>query len=253
MTLFLTVGAMWAQVTSLEGFSQDKCYTFATTVRGAWAVDAAGTLFSSTGDQGLAVDATDTKQQFAVLSVNGADYYLYSVSAEKFVKADRSLVEGLADAIAIADASSVGAGRVQFRFRDVNNAYINLGGSNQMAVDWWGTIDEGNAVLVSEAGDFNAEKALAMLSNVCTVTYEYTYEDVVKFTQEIVVTKGDAYPAVQPPYGTTAETPAGNVEEDVTVKIALTMVQLPFVASADVENIEAWYYVQMHSNNKKYI
>ena len=58
MSLFLTMGAMWAQVTSLEGFSQEKCYTFATSGRGAWAVDAAGTLFSSTGDQGLAVDAT---------------------------------------------------------------------------------------------------------------------------------------------------------------------------------------------------
>ncbi len=253
MTLFLSIGAMWAQVTSLEGFSQDKCYTFATTTRGAWAVDAAGTLFSSTGDQGLAVDPTDTKQQFAVLSANGADYYLYSVSAEKFVKADRTLVEGLADALAIADASSVGEGRVQFRFRDVANAYINLGGSNQMSVDWWGTIDAGNAVLVSEAGDFNAEKALVMLSNICTVTYEFTYEDVVKYTQQTVVTKGDAYPAVLPPYGTTAETPAGNVEEDVTVKVPLTIGQLPFVAAEDVESIETWYYVQMHSNNKKYI
>ena len=57
MSLFLVIGAMWAQVTSLEGFSQEKCYTFATSGRGAWAVDAAGTLFSSTGDQGLAVDA----------------------------------------------------------------------------------------------------------------------------------------------------------------------------------------------------
>lgn len=252
MTLFLTMGAMWAQVTSLEGFSQDKCYTFATSSRGAWAVDAEGTLFSSTGDQGLAEDATDTRQQFAVLSVNEADYYLYSVSAKKFIKADRTLVAGPADALAIADASSQGAGRVQFRFRDVNNSYINLGGSNQMSVDWWGTIDAGNAVLVSEAGDFNAAEALAMLSNVCTVTYEFTYEGEVKYTQELVVAKGDAYPAVQPPFGTVAETPSGTVEEDVTVEVPLT-VQLPFIAAADVESIDTWYYVQMHSNNKKYI
>ena len=253
MSLFLVIGSMWAQVTSLEGFSQDKCYTFATSSRGAWAVDAEGTLFSSTGDQGLAEDATDTRQQFAVLSVNGADYYLYSVSAKKFIKADRTLVAGPADALAIADASSQGAGRVQFRFRDVNNSYINLGGSNQMSVDWWGTIDAGNAVLVSEAGDFNAAEALAMLTNVCTVTYEFTYEGEVKYTQELVVAKGDAYPAVQPPFGTVAETPSGTVEEDVTVEVALTVAQLPFVPAADVENIEAWYYVQMHSNNKKYI
>ena len=260
MTLFLAVGAMWAQVTSLEGFSQDKCYTFATAGRGAWAVDAAGTLFSSTGDQGLTVDANDTKQQFAVLSANGADYYLYSVSAKKFVKADRTLVTGPADALAITDASSQGAGRVQFRFRDVNNSYINLGGSNQMSVDWWGTIDGGNAVLVSEAGDFNAAEALAMLSkSMYVVTYEFVYDGQVRYTQEVEVAEGDVYPAVskQFPFGISVSesVPEGVVTAAETVQLDLA-VALPFeyVDSYDaLESNWAWYFLQFHASNKNYL
>ena len=38
-----------------------------------------------------------------------------------------------------------------------------------------------------------------------------------------------------------------------TKEIALTVGELPFVAAADAESIETWYYVQMHSNQKKYI
>ena len=257
MTLFLTIGAMWAQVTSLEGFSQDKCYTFATSGRGAWAVDAAGTLFSSTGDQKLTVDANDTKQQFAVLSADGADYYLYSVSAKKFVKADRTLVAGPADALAIADASSQGAGRVQFRFRDVNNSYINLGGSNQMSVDWWGTIDAGNAVLVSEAGDFNAAEALAMLSkSMYVVTYEFVYDGKVKYTQEAEVAEGDSYPAVskQFPFGVSVSgsVPNGVVTGTETVQIELS-VDFPFEYAESFDAAEKnwnWYYLMFHASNK---
>lgn len=259
-SLFLCVGA-WAQVTSLEGFSQEKCYTFATAARGAWAVDAEGTLFSSTGDQGLAEDANDTKQQFAVLSANGADYYLYSVSAKKFVKANRTLVAGPADALAIADASSQGAGRVQFRFRDVENSYINLGGSKQMTVDWWGTIDEGNAVLVSEAGDFNAAEALAMLSKTMwVVTYEFTYGEEVKFTQTTKVVAGEAYPdySVVLPYGVTVGAkPEGTVSADEVVKIPLTLTgDLPFTVSTLTDGKfgegMSWYYLTMRGKDVTY-
>ena len=150
-------------VTSLSDADPTKCYSISTTTRGAWAVDSAGIRFSTTGVEGYIVDVSDPNQQFAILSANGEDYYLYSVSAKKFVKRNCSLVAGVADAIEFVDASSWEEGRVMVRFRDYANANINIGGSNQIAINSWDIIDAGNAVLISEAGDFDATEALDML------------------------------------------------------------------------------------------
>lgn len=150
-------------VTSLSDADPTKCYSISTTSRGAWAVDSAGIRFSTTGVEGYTVDISDPNQQFAILSANGEDYYLYSVSAKKFVKRSCSLVAGVADAIEFVDASSWEEGRVMVRFRDYANANINIGGSNQIAINSWDIIDAGNAVLISEAGDFDATEALDML------------------------------------------------------------------------------------------
>ena len=124
------------------------------------------TQFCSTSDAGLGLttDAAEVRNQFAVLTVDNENYYLYSVAAQKFVKADRTLVAGIADAIEFADASSEGEHRVRVNFKGIENSYINLGGSNQMIVDGWSTVDAGNAVLFIESGDFDATEALAMLT-----------------------------------------------------------------------------------------
>lgn len=152
-------------VNDLAAADPTKCYTVTTNGRGAWAVDAEGTVFSSTSSEGLDMDAADARQQFAILSANGEDYYLYSVSAKKFVQKDGSLVPFVGDAIAFADASSIEEGRVQVRFKDFADAYINLDGQGNMLIDSWSTIDDGNAVLIAEAGDFDATEALAILAN----------------------------------------------------------------------------------------
>ena len=152
-------------VNNLASADPTKRYTISTNGRGAWAVDTDGTRFSTTGVEEFDVDAADARQQFAILSTNAQDYYLYSVSAKKFVKRDRTLVSGPADAIEFIDASSLGTGRVQVRFRDIADSYINIGGDNQMTINSWGLIDTGNAVLIAEAGDFDAAEALAMLAD----------------------------------------------------------------------------------------
>lgn len=257
--LFLCVGTIVkAQVSSLESVDPTKCYSISTASRGGWAVNESGDKFASTNDLGLTVDAADVKQQFAILSANAKDYYLYSVSAKKFVKRDRTLVAGVADAIAFADASSEGEGRVQVRFRDIASSYINLGGSKQMIIDGWSAVDGGNAVLIAEAGDFDATEALAMLSNVCTVTYEFTYEGEVKYTQETVVTPGDVYPdyTVTLPLGVSAEAkPEGEVQATETVEVELS-VELPFVAAESYEAVVEngnWYHLKFHSSAKNYL
>ena len=141
-----------------------KCYTITTMGgRGAWTVDAEGNSFTCTKAEGFDIDATDVRQQFAILSTNAQDYYLYSVSAKKFVKKDGSLVAGIADAIEFVDASSMGAGRVMVRFDESH--IINVSdASRRVEINSWDILDAGNAVLIAEAGDFDATEALAMLS-----------------------------------------------------------------------------------------
>ena len=160
-------------VSALADFNQNKYYTVSTPSRGGWSVNNAGDNFCSTNDNryGINVDKTKTQNQFAVLSADGENYYLFSVHANKFVKADRTLVAGPADAIKFTDASSQGAGRVLVSFKDLENKYINLGGDKQMIIDGWKTVDAGNAVKFVEAGDFDPTAALAMLSTQVEATY----------------------------------------------------------------------------------
>ena len=169
-------------VSALADFNPKKYYTVTTPSRGGWSVNDAGDNFRSTNDNGygLTVDKTKTQNQFAVLSADGVNYYLFSVHANKFVKADRTLVAGPADAIKFTDASSQGSGRVLVSFKDLNDKHINLGGENQMVIDGWGDeaneIDAGNAVKFVEAGDFDPTAALAMLTPVATTTKSFNWD-----------------------------------------------------------------------------
>ena len=245
-------------VNTLEGFQSNKYYTVSTSGRGGWSVqmDTEGnyTQFCSTNDAGLGttVDKTNPRNQFAVLTVDNENYYLYNIAAQKFVKADRTLVAGVADALALTDASSQGAGRVRINFRDVNNSYINLGGSNQMTVDWWGTIDGGNAVLFVEAGEFDSSAALAMLSNVADVTYNFVCGGVTLATQTVTVAKGEEFPKfdVTLPLGYSLPaipegTVTATVAKDITVTVDNSL--LPFNAVAE-GTPTTWYYAQMHAH-----
>ena len=145
-------------------FDQNKCYTVTTTSRGGWAVK--DDQFCSTVDAGLTdlSNPNDANQQFAILSVDGENYYLYSVGAQKFVNSDRSLVAGIAEPIELTDASKMGDCRVRVNFKGYTDKYINLGGSKQMTIDFWSDIDAGNAVAFIEAGEFDPTAALAMLA-----------------------------------------------------------------------------------------
>ena len=254
-------------VNTLAGFNPNKMYTVSTTTRGGWSVGATSERFESTTDGGLGtvVDPTNTRNQFAVLSANGTDYYLFSVHANKFVKADRTTVAGVADALNFTDASSQGAGRVMVNFRDIDNKYINLGGDKQMVINGWGAdpgseIDGGNSVLFVECGDFDPTAALAMLSNVVDVTYNFVCNGVTLATQTVTVSKNSEYPAfnVTLPLGyeITEQKPEGTVTATVTEEITVVVNNelLPFEAVAE-GTPETWYYAQMHyytTNNYSY-
>ena len=245
----------------LSEFDQNKCYTVTTKVRGGWAVDANG-RFVSTREAGT---VADEYKQFAVLSADGENYYLYNVGAKAFITTDGAdakkgtTVNGLGEAITLIDASAEGDCRVLVQFKGNSNGYINLNGESNMDVCGWNAIDHGNAVAFIEAGDFNPAEALAMLSNVATVTYKFMYEGVEVAKQETTVDKGNSYPAFNVsnvPLGVilAEEVPTGTVTADVTVEIDLAIDNslIPFEFAAE-GTPTVWYYAQIHVNNKSYI
>lgn len=84
-----------------------------------------------------------------------------------------------------------------------------------------------------------------------TVTYNFQYNGVTKFTQTAELASGAAYPAISVafPYGVTATRPEGVVSQSETIVVPLNVEhELPFKAAESVEDITTWYYVQMHAN-----
>lgn len=151
-----------AYVNELNEFKEDKCYTI-TCERGAWTVD--DERFKTTNDAAEEVSATNANQHFAVLSLDGENYYLYSVAAKKFVKKDGSLVAGVADPIVFNSAEEFGTKRIQIQFKDTD-LYVNINGEGSAAINGWKEIDAGNSVLFTEVGDFDASEALELLGGV---------------------------------------------------------------------------------------
>ena len=76
-------------------------------------------------------------------------------------------------------------------------------------------------------------------------------------TEEHIIAGNNDYPAVKSFYGVTIaeSTPTGQVTEDGTFNFTCTVddTKFPFAYAPDVEHITTWQYIQMHSNNKKFL
>ena len=241
-------------VSDLKDFNPNKAYTLTTKQRGAWTVNNELTELSTTSSAGQAVDATDTKQHFAVLTLDNENYYLFNIAANKFVKSKYTLVAAKGTPIKLNDATSEGANRMQIQYVGDANGYFNIGGSSQRDICGWSAIDHGNAVLFTEIADFDPAEALAMLANeTADVTYNFVCNGVTLATQTATVNVGEEFPKfdVTLPlgYSIAEEKPAGAVEATTTEEITVVVDNslLPFNAVAE-GTPTTWYYAQMHAH-----
>ena len=241
-------------VSDLKDFNPNKAYTLTTKQRGAWTVNNELTELSTTSSAGQAVDATDTKQHFAVLTLDNENYYLFNIAANKFVKSKYTLVAAKGTPIKLNDATSEGANRMQIQYVGDANGYFNIGGSSQRDICGWSAIDHGNAVLFTEIADFDPAEALAMLANeTADVTYNFICNGVTLATQTATVKVGEEFPKfdVTLPlgYSIAEEKPAGAVEATTTEEITVVVDNslLPFEAVAE-GTPTTWYYAQMHAH-----
>ncbi len=245
LALFLCViGTAMAQtqITEISQLSNDKKYRVWTSSRGGWAVNAEGTQFKSSNDIGLgtthSINVRSTQCEFQFLSNDGGTtIYLFSVSAGKYVKKDCTLSETATDALTF-NKQDDGTFVVKFD----NDHYINLGGSNQMLVNGWGTADAGNKVTITELPDTWVE-----------VTWNYqiggqTYKTV---TQELAPNTACTAPAVD--FFVADSQSADNTGSAATLTITVSGNEnLPFQKTTDL-NDPKWYAVSLHTNEAFYL
>ena len=91
-----------------------------------------------------------------------------------------------------------------------------------------------------------------------TVRYTFTYNDKVKGTQETEVAIGAEFPEITTafPMGVVATKPAGVVSEEnneQTIVLTVDNSKLPFVAAADYNSIEHWYYMNIRDDGPTYM
>ena len=134
------------KITDLANLSNGKAY-YIRNARGTWAIKNSEMSASATSD------LTVNNANKFVLYNTGEEYYLFSVSENKFVKSDKSLSRS-PQAITIT-ATEDDSYPWWFKFDD---SHIF------MVVDGWNTLDGGNKNYIVEAADFDESIITSLLS-----------------------------------------------------------------------------------------
>ncbi len=140
------------KITDLANLSNGKAY-YIRNARGTWAIKNSEMSASATSD------FTVKEANKFVLYNTGEEYYLFSVSENKFVKSDKSLSRS-PQAITIT-ATEDASYPWLFKFDD---SHIFNGGNGFMVIDDWTTLDEGNKNDIIEAADFDDSIITSLLS-----------------------------------------------------------------------------------------
>ena len=147
--LFSFCGIMTAQqVTSVDQLSNSKVYTMSSS-RGYWM---SGDTQLANGGTSISED-NPTAYQFGFYQAADGNYYLYSVTAGKFVVADGD-GEGVfkysieSPMTFVTDGVTEGCFLIQ-----LGDYTMNFGGSKEVAINSWNTADDGNILTIMEAGD----------------------------------------------------------------------------------------------------
>ena len=195
-------------VWSIDEVSNTLCYAVSTEDRGAWYAQAAN--LTSTAKAGVAVDSTDKQQQFAfVQSPETGALYLYSVSEEKFVKAEggyTTLTEEPAQTISILNGTRSAAFPwvVALNAEDGQKQMGISNGYDPAVITHWNDLgDGGNTVRIEKVTTFDATAALAaikvletgiekseIINHKSEIIYDLTGRRVEKATKGIYIVGG---------------------------------------------------------------
>ena len=216
----ITVNCAYKQtvITEVSEITSNKLYTVETQGRGAWTMASDGSALRSTKASGVST----TAKQWAFVTYE-TNTYLYNVETKKFIlknSANASAEATHGTPVTIVKYTSDQMDGWGASFDDFQasghyfaaqmgtdgdyTAYINFGGSMQTTVDGWGPgnapgynakcgADAGNALRITEVGEFDPTEALTALDNYFNPQYTITY----------VVKEGEAELFRSEPVGTT--------------------------------------------------
>lgn len=241
-------------VADLANLSNYKAYTLSTS-RSDLVANNDGSRIATTNDISGTFDKNNTRYQFALLKNTSGSYYLYSISASKFVNKTGDLVNSPADPILFKNGNPTGTFVIYF---DASH-YINMGGDKQLTIDNWSTADEGNSYTIAPVAEFSPSEELLNSINTVDVTVNFivgekTYSSANKrFTLNTAINAETFTTDLNGTYLTYASTDVETVTaETTTINVTCTAQPLPFIISENFENAK-WYMVNMHSNEKNYM
>ena len=228
-------------ITDLANLSNNKAYTLKTS-RSELVAKSDGSRIATTNDISGTFDENDSHYQFALLKNTSGEYFLYSISASKFVNKTGDLVNSPTDPILFKDGNASGTFVLYF---DASH-YINMGGSKQLIIDSWSTADGGNSFTITPVAD---------IADMVDVTVNFivdgkTYSSATR--SFIINTAINAEKFATDLNGTYLAYASTNVEtvtaETNTINVTCSVETLPFVVSESLDNA-TWYLIDMHSND----
>ncbi|MCF0194382.1 MAG: Ig domain-containing protein [Bacteroidaceae bacterium] len=131
-------------------------------------------MSTSGGSQGVYATTEAEAGLYALIEIPGADgRYLYCIDNDRFIKSDdHNAFDGVTSFLEKPD------GTFQIRQITATNRYtiaatstshyLQFGGSNQLCVDSWDTLDSGNQWAIDETGTFDATAVIKKLYGIIT-------------------------------------------------------------------------------------
>lgn len=165
-------------------------------------LDACGGTKDNAVHKDIAIDPSNTAQQFAFVTLNNGNTYLYSVGLRKFITESASYkaapVHKPADYVTVEESDTEGYFYIKFngsQMLNISTGYSENNVSTGNAVTGYNTVDDGNRLQIVEAGDFadadavfdfaEATMALKAKFNALNDGLEYVGEGVNQYTASI--------------------------------------------------------------------
>lgn len=236
-------------LTDISEVDANKAYYITTADRGAWIVPSNATAVTSTTKASFASLKSDAKQQFAFIS-HGGHYYLYSVSAKKFVSKSGSyttLTDLAGDNVSLLATSNTNYPTVVALQDGTYHAGISNGYDPAVITFYNSLSDGGNQVKILEVADFDPTEALETFNTTVNVTY-VVYDGETFVASEVVVQAKNS--AVSVPSSLAAQTfvydytPSGSIgTSDCTITVARTIKTGVVTSLAGLNNNKAYTLV----------
>lgn len=237
-------------VTDWANLSNNKAYTLRTS-RSELVAKSDNSRIATTIEIGGTFEASDPQYQFALLKNTSGSYYLYSISASKFVKKNGDLVDSPAEPVLFKNGNASGTFVLYFD----ESHYMNMNGENKLEINSWNTADAGNSYTITPVDDFAPSEALLNSINTVDVTVNFivdgkTYRSETKsYTINTAISAETFAADLNGAYLTFANTDVETVtNETATINVNCTVGALPFTVSESYANA-VWYIIDMHSND----